>query len=217
MRQSRFFCLLVPALLVAAWVITWGFATPALAQQQQPQQQQQTQPYVQPQVIYQQPVYTDTTSRNMGQLANNLRVQLLEVRELILIIALVLGMFLFLGGLMKLRQHVQQPTAVPLGIPAIRLLIGILLIVMPAVILLGIDTIFGDAASTSAQQGLRPQQQQPVQPVQTYPYQAYPPHYYQQPPQPRRQFTLPPPEQPAPHYQYQQPAPYYAPPPQQQR
>lgn len=67
--------------------------------------------------------------------------------ELIKLVAVIVGMMFFVGGLVKLRHHVQQPTAVPLGIPAIRLLIGLLLIILPFIMGLTLDTAFGSGSN----------------------------------------------------------------------
>lgn len=72
------------------------------------------------------------------------------VRLLIATAAFVLGLGVGASGLMKFKQHSENPQAVPLTQPLVRVIVGAMLIALPSVLGVGIGTFFEDATTTNA-------------------------------------------------------------------
>jgi hypothetical protein len=95
--------------------------------------------------------YYDSRPRTVGQFFERMLEQIQPVLPLLLYTAMIVGIILFITGLVKLKHHFQQPTAIPLGVPVVRLIIGIALIALPFVMNVSIDTMFGTGTAEQVQ------------------------------------------------------------------
>ncbi|GAB5389570.1 MAG: type IVB secretion system protein IcmD/DotP [Alphaproteobacteria bacterium] len=87
-------------------------------------------------------------AEGLGGMAETLDSQLGSIAALISAVAFVLGLGLGASGLMKFRQHSDNPNAVPISQPIVRLVIAAMLVALPSVLGVGIGTFFGDDAGT---------------------------------------------------------------------
>ncbi|GAB5389571.1 MAG: hypothetical protein Alpg2KO_25390 [Alphaproteobacteria bacterium] len=89
----------------------------------------------------------------VGIVAQTLMDQLGSIAALISALAFVLGLGLGASGLMKFRQHSDNPNAVPISQPLVRIVIGAMLIALPAVIGTMMGSFFDEDAPTTNLEG----------------------------------------------------------------
>lgn len=90
---------------------------------------------------------------DISVIADHLVSQFDSIANLIGALAFVLGLGLGASGLMKFRQHSDNPNAVPISQPLVRLVIAAMLIALPAVLGTGITTFFEEGAQTTNVRG----------------------------------------------------------------
>lgn len=86
--------------------------------------------------------------RDFGDIADSVRMQTSLVSILLTVIAFVLGVGLAVTGLMKFRQHTQNPndpSAKP-GVAFAFVFAGAAMVALPALISSGVVTVFGSGA-----------------------------------------------------------------------
>ncbi len=88
--------------------------------------------------------------QGVGGVAETLTSQAEPIRILIATAAFVLGLGIGASGIMKFKQHSENPQAVPLTQPLVRVIVGAMLIALPSVLGVGIGTFFEDATTTNA-------------------------------------------------------------------
>ncbi len=89
--------------------------------------------------------------RDFGDIADSVRMQTSLVTVLVTIVAFVIGVGLAMAGLMKFRQHTQNPndpSAKP-GVAFTFILAGAAMVALPALISSGVITVFGTGAAVT--------------------------------------------------------------------
>jgi len=89
----------------------------------------------------------------IGDVANTVTGQLDNFVPLIGILCLVVGIAFTGMGILKFRQHAENPNQVPISQPLIRMAIGVLLIALPSTIDMGVSTLFGGDGQTLSADG----------------------------------------------------------------
>lgn len=87
-------------------------------------------------------------SGGIGGVAETLDGQLSSIAKLIGAVAFVLGLGLGASGLMKFRQHSDNPNAVPISQPIVRLVVASMLIALPAVLGVTMGSLLGEDPDT---------------------------------------------------------------------
>jgi intracellular multiplication protein IcmD len=84
---------------------------------------------------------------DLGGLATNITNSFQSFGTLMIAIAYLAGIGFVLGGIFKFKQHKDNPTQIPLGTPLALLVVGIILIFLPAIFEPAGKSVFGDNAS----------------------------------------------------------------------
>lgn len=87
-------------------------------------------------------------AEDFGKGAERIAGQLEYVAKLISIISFVSGLGIGMSGILKLKNHSQNPAQVPLSQPMMRILVACGLIALPTAMGNGIDSLFGEDATT---------------------------------------------------------------------
>lgn len=83
---------------------------------------------------------------DIGEMANRLSEQLASIARFISIVSFVAGLGIGMSGILKLKNHSQNPAQVPLSQPMMRILVACGLIALPTVMGNGITTLFSAEA-----------------------------------------------------------------------
>ncbi len=86
----------------------------------------------------------------IGGIAKNITGSFEEIGKLMIAISYVAGIAFAIASIFKFKQHKDNPTQIPLGTPLALLVIGIILVFLPALFGPAGETIFGpgDKATT---------------------------------------------------------------------
>ena len=101
------------------------------------------------------PAAASSPNRTLGAIAADFGGQLGQIASMISILAFVLGVCVAIAGLLKFRQHAQNPGD-PSAKPTTALMLilaGAALVAIPATLGSGVATIFGNGAETTTSQG----------------------------------------------------------------
>ena len=101
------------------------------------------------------PAAANSPNRTLGAIAADFGGQLGQIASMISILAFVLGVCVAIAGLLKFRQHAQNPGD-PSAKPTTALMLilaGAALVAIPATLGSGVATIFGNGAETTTSQG----------------------------------------------------------------
>lgn len=85
------------------------------------------------------------TAKDIGGIAGNVTTTLFSIGKLMVAVAYVAGFGFLMFGVLKLKQHRDNPSQIPLGTPIVMILIGVVLVfiggfIAPLGETLGVDT-----------------------------------------------------------------------------
>ena len=86
-------------------------------------------------------------------MGNQLRDQIGSLTDLIGAASFIVGLVFGASGLMKFKQHSENPQGTPLSHAMVRLLVAGALIALPAVLGTSVGTLFGNAPSSTTSSG----------------------------------------------------------------
>ena len=93
---------------------------------------------------------TAAHANNFGSIANNINSSIATLPGLVTSIAYLFGVLLSVLGIMKIKDHVENPTQTPLKDGAIRLVIGGALFALPIVLEAMTNTVGSGSGATTA-------------------------------------------------------------------
>lgn len=94
-----------------------------------------------------------TASNGIGGMGDQLRDQIGSLTDLVGAAAFVVGLVFGASGLMKFKQHSDNPQGNPLSHAMTRLLVAGALVSLPAILGTSIGTLFGGATTTTNSNG----------------------------------------------------------------
>ncbi len=99
--------------------------------------------------------FADTTAPagSLGEMAQNVTSSFQGIAKLMIAISYLAGIGFVLAAIFKFKQHKDNPTQIPLGTPLAMLVIGIVLVFLPAIFGPAGVTIFGTNATPGGFQG----------------------------------------------------------------
>ena len=92
-------------------------------------------------------------SNGIAGMGNQLRTQIGSLTDLIGAASFIVGLVFGASGLMKFKQHSENPQGTPLSHAMVRLLVAGALIALPAVLGTSVGTLFGTAPSATTSSG----------------------------------------------------------------
>jgi len=92
-----------------------------------------------------------TGGNNFGSIASNINDSIATLPGLVSALAYLFGVLLAVLGIMKIKDHVENPTQTPLKDGAIRLAVGGALFALPIVLEAMFETIGTGTAATTAE------------------------------------------------------------------
>lgn len=90
---------------------------------------------------------------SIGEMATRVTQSFEGIGKLMIAISYLAGIGFVLAAIFKFKQHKDNPTQIPLGTPLAMLVIGIVLVFLPAIFGPAGKSIFGDAAKPGGFQG----------------------------------------------------------------
>ncbi len=90
-------------------------------------------------------------ANNFGSIASNINTSISSLPGLISALAYLFGVLLAVLGIMKIKDHVENPTQTPLKDGAIRLAVGGALFALPIILEAMFETIGTGTAATTAE------------------------------------------------------------------
>ena len=88
--------------------------------------------------------------QHIGDIASRITESFQNIGELIIAVAYIAGIGFVIAAIFKFKQHKDNPTQIPLGTPIAMLVIGIMLVFLPAFFEPAGKTVFGETASEMA-------------------------------------------------------------------
>ena len=86
----------------------------------------------------------------IGKLAQNITGSFEDIGKLMIAISYVAGIAFAIASIFKFKQHKDNPTQIPLGTPLALLVVGIILVFLPALFEPAGETIFGAGDKATA-------------------------------------------------------------------
>ncbi len=90
------------------------------------------------------------TDQHIGDIASRITDSFAQIGALIIAVAYIAGIGFVIAAIFKFKQHKDNPTQIPLGTPIAMLVIGIMLVFLPAVFEPAGKTVFGESATELA-------------------------------------------------------------------
>lgn len=85
---------------------------------------------------------------NLGTIANNVTGSFQSIGQLLIAVAYVAGFAFVIFGVLKFKQHKDNPQQTPLGTPIVMVIVGVALIFVGGFVSPAGQTLLGSSAST---------------------------------------------------------------------